>query len=320
MRISKAIGFLVLGSGSLLMSCADLDAADSDAQQQIASVGSSVHAATSPEAISFNTTTTLVHAIITPKAGPTVEIPRNPTDGIKLTSPGGAELKIRLPGAQSADNAAITNEGPAVSTGVLPAAAVSAQALAGRGVRALVTIEGSNAPTEYRFRMDIPNSGGIEMQDDGSVEIYGRDGNTVFAISPVWATDANGADVPTKYRIDGNTLVQQVQHLGFAYPVVAASAFEANCGIISCKLYFDRAQTRNARDFWWLIGVGASACFFLSGPAAPICAVAVAAQAGSINAYAGRFYEDGDCIKLKVFISGPPIIPERHKRGVRNCK
>ena len=93
-----------------------------------------------------------------------------------------------------------------------------------------------------------------------------------------------------------------------------------SAAVASCKLYFDRAQTRNAREFWWLTRVGASACSYLSGLAAPAYSVVVAAQAGVINAYAGRNYEDGDCVKLKVLVTGGRIIPERHKRGERNRK
>lgn len=252
--------------------------------------------------------------------GVTAEIPSDPTDGLALTNADGAQIGIDLPGANAADDARSVDSTTAVYTDALPGTSIAAQALRDGGIRALVVIEAANAPTEYQFPISLPPGYGIALQDDGSVEIYDISGTTQITVPAPWARDARGIDLATSYRLEGATLIQTVDHIGATYPVVADPAFETNCGIVSCKLYFDRAQTRNARDFWWLTGAGASACFFLSGPAAPVCAVAIAAQAGAINAYAGRYYEEGNCVKLKVFVTGGPIIPERHKRGERNCK
>jgi hypothetical protein len=43
----------------------------------------------------------------------------------------------------------------------------------------------------------------------------------VATVATPWATDANGAPVPTHYEINGSSIVQIVDHHGAAYPVTA---------------------------------------------------------------------------------------------------
>lgn len=56
---------------------------------------------------------------------------------------------------------------------------------------------------------------------DGGVAVVGGDGVIVGQVQSPWAVDADGAEVPTQYRIEGTTLVQQVQITGDTeFPVV----------------------------------------------------------------------------------------------------
>ncbi|MEV0301862.1 hypothetical protein [Streptomyces prasinus] len=84
-------------------------------------------------------------------------------------------------------------------------------------------------------------------------------------------------------------------------------------GIVTGTLYLNRKETRNARDAGYVVGLAASVC----SAGFPIC-YPVAAQAGGIGIAAGRYYEEGNCVKLKVI--GPTLKPERHKKGKLNCK
>lgn len=84
-------------------------------------------------------------------------------------------------------------------------------------------------------------------------------------------------------------------------------------GIVTGTLYLNRKETRNARDAGYIVGLAASVC----SAGFPVC-YPVAAQAGGIGIAAGRYYEEGNCVKLKVI--GPTLKPERHKKGKRNCK
>ena len=119
---------------------------------------------------------------------------------------------------------------------------------------------------------------------------------------------------------DAPRTTHHIERIAAPSPAFVARGFSVSCGYISCKVYFNRALTRNARDTGWLMTMGAGSCIALSGPAGAICAAAIGAQAGAISSFAGRFYEDGDCLKLKVLLPAGPIIPERHKRGERNCR
>jgi len=53
------------------------------------------------------------------------------------------------------------------------------------------------------------------------VAVVGGEGVIVGQVQSPWAVDADGAEVPTQYRIEGTTLVQQVQITGDTeFPVV----------------------------------------------------------------------------------------------------
>ncbi|WP_030423444.1 hypothetical protein [Streptomyces sp. NRRL F-5065] len=89
--------------------------------------------------------------------------------------------------------------------------------------------------------------------------------------------------------------------------------WEFNWGIVTGTLYLNRTETRNARDAGYIVALAAGVC----SAGFPIC-FPITAQAGGIGIAAGRYYEEGNCVKLKVI--GPTLKPERHKKGQRNCK
>ncbi|MCW7991524.1 hypothetical protein XF35_41610 [Streptomyces platensis subsp. clarensis] len=77
-------------------------------------------------------------------------------------------------------------------------------------------------------------------------------------------------------------------------------------------LYLNRNETRNARDAGYIVALGAAVCSAAGGICMPI-----AAQAGGIAIAAGRYYEEGNCVKLKII--GPTLKPERQKRAAKGC-
>ncbi|MEU2992710.1 hypothetical protein ABZ772_20565 [Streptomyces griseoincarnatus] len=89
--------------------------------------------------------------------------------------------------------------------------------------------------------------------------------------------------------------------------------WEFNWGIVTGTLYLNRKETRNARDAGYIVALAAGVC----SAGFPVC-FPLTAQAGGIGIAAGRYYEEGNCVKLKVI--GPTLKPERHKKGQRNCK
>ncbi len=63
------------------------------------------------------------------------------------------------------------------------------------------------------------------MHADGSVRFFDTGGDEVAGILAPWAIDAEANVVPTRYTLDGTTLVQTVDHQGAIYPVVADPIF-----------------------------------------------------------------------------------------------
>lgn len=100
-------------------------------------------------------------------------------------------------------------------------AQVAVQTVAG-GTRALINIDGPQAPEQYEFPMsgDVAR---LQKNDDGSVAAYDAEGVLVGGFPAPWARDANGADVPTYFEVDGTTLTQVIPHRGtdVAYGVTA---------------------------------------------------------------------------------------------------
>lgn len=99
---------------------------------------------------------------------------------------------------------------------------------------ALLTVSGSDAPTEYRFDAAIPDHHTAVLQADGSVSLTDADGNAVGGWSKPWAFDANGTAVSTSFKIDGTTLIQTIDHRGAAYPVVADPCGWSWRGALDC--------------------------------------------------------------------------------------
>lgn len=162
------------------------------------------------------------------------------------------------------------------------------------GVQALVVIEGAEAPTEYRFPIEVGPGGEAELTATvgGAIEVR-RPGTAapVALVLPAWATDADGRPVPTHFEIEGDTLVQVVDHAGAAYPVVADPN---TCGTVTCTYYFNKGTTRDlasAASVGMLCGVALK----YVPPAGIGCAVAIVA----VNVQANRAKSRGMCLKIK---------------------
>ena len=153
--------------------------------------------------------------------GSTAEIQKDPSDGLTLTTSSGAEIGIDLPFADTSNDGVKTKSGVVVYADAAPDVAVAAQPTPDGGMRALVVIDGPQAPTEYRFPMTLPDGAALFPRTDGGAVVIGADGQLVSYVAPAWAFDANGQPVPTRYLIEGTTLVQVIDHQGAAYPVTA---------------------------------------------------------------------------------------------------
>jgi len=104
--------------------------------------------------------------------------------------------------------------------------------------------------------------------------------------------------------------------------VINSAPYEASCGLLppNCTVRLNRATTRNARDTAQLAGpIATAACALVPGPGA-ICAAVIGGGAAGLAVIATRYYEDGDCLALKIMPAPTPLVsPERVKRGEHNC-
>ncbi|MFD9535802.1 hypothetical protein [Streptomyces sp. NPDC060010] len=132
-----------------------------------------------------------------------------------------------------------------------PSTDLSVQPTIGGAVRSLITLKDSKAPTNQRFDLNLPAGSELAATADGGYEIVDRiDADTSVAIGAIdapWAKDAVGNDVPTTYRLEGNTLIQQIHVTSStAFPVVADPSVSFGRGIY---VKFNRSETSSIAPY-----------------------------------------------------------------------
>ncbi len=156
----------------------------------------------------------------------TVNVPRDPNQGIEIKGPNGQTITVNLPYADRAGRGTKTSKGAVAFEGqdgsanvVIPAA---------DGVQFLTVIESRKAPTQYTYRFDLPAGSRIEVAAKGSTAVVFDEHNKAIAVIPApFAQDSNGKTVETYFTTDGRTLTQHVAHRsnGVAHPVVSDPYF-----------------------------------------------------------------------------------------------
>lgn len=128
-------------------------------------------------------------------------------------------LTMRVPG--QGEDLVPGDEGTSLFEGTDKGYAVAVQATEG-GVRSLVHINSAWASERYEFPLggDVAS---LRLTPGGRVEALDAQGRTIATASAPWAIDAKGTAVPTRYEINGTTLIQVVEHRGegYAYGIVA---------------------------------------------------------------------------------------------------
>ncbi|HEU5187247.1 MAG TPA: hypothetical protein VFT87_01965, partial [Candidatus Saccharimonadales bacterium] len=161
-------------------------------------------------------------AVVANVAGSTVDIPKDPEQGVTFGAEAGTKIEIDLPSAENAGTAkTVANGVVAYDSGNGSANAV--QATEDGGVRMLTVIDNPNAPTTYDYKVTVPNGGKIELTEDGGAIVLDRNDQPISTINTPWAKDANEMPIKTWFTTDGQTLTQHVQHNvpGVVYPVTA---------------------------------------------------------------------------------------------------
>ncbi|MEV7601346.1 hypothetical protein AB0O91_28665 [Kitasatospora sp. NPDC089797] len=134
----------------------------------------------------------------------------------------GVTVSIDLPDTRDVPGVR-AGRGTTVYVGAAPATDLAVQATDGGGIRALTVLKDATAPREYRYGIGLPEGARLVPLDGGAVAAVAADGRTVLGgFAAPWAEDADGRTVPTRYRVEGDTLVQTVDvGPGTAFPVTA---------------------------------------------------------------------------------------------------
>ena len=90
-------------------------------------------------------------------------------------------------------------------------------------IRILTILNDADAPNEYKYKINVPSGGKIEKLKNGSILIFDSNQKLFAGFAPAWAVDKNGQKIPTHYKIEGEELIQVIEHLSVntVYPVVA---------------------------------------------------------------------------------------------------
>jgi hypothetical protein len=245
-------------------------------------------------------------------AGSEVEIPVDAADPLVLDATGG-EVAVELPVVPGVGDGVVDESGAVVFESETSPVYLAAQATDDGGLQVLVVIDDVTAPTEYRFDMTVPDGATLRATVDGGAEVVGSDGVVVTAVAPPWAVDANGASVPTSYRIEGFTLVQAVAHHGAVHPVVADPNI-GNCvwWQAACTVYFSTIETRRIADGT----IGATAVTLACGLAGgPYAAFMCAAHGANLVLGAQNARAQGKCLKVRVYAAYLPPVPGSFTKG-----
>lgn len=167
-----------------------------------------------------------VISVLPPSAGAAVEveISSDAAEGLTLKQDGLPDVTLGLPSSAQTADLADSVDGVAYYDNNDGSSTVPLVKEDGE-VQVLTVIEDSSAPTRYGYEFGLPEGGRVVDAGEGYFVVLGMDGRPVASITPVWAKDANGNEVPTWYELDGDSLVQVVSHgPGTEYPVVADPA------------------------------------------------------------------------------------------------
>lgn len=136
---------------------------------------------------------------------------------------------------ETIDNMAIADSGIANSVDYAVAASEDGSLTVNNVIRT------RNAPERYSYRFD-----GVDLivldDDTGQATLFMLDENSEYeavgGIDTPWAVDARGVTVPTHFEVNGNTLIQVIEHQSgnFAYPITADPQWWDNV-----KAWFKRA-------------------------------------------------------------------------------
>lgn len=202
-------------------------------------------------------------------------------------------LEITLPAEATSTLGQVASDGTVVFAATDGGASAAVQLLGDGSARLQTVTPDAAGPHEFTYTF----GDGITpvLDEAGSVELVQDLGNGVAmgvgTIEKPWASDASGEAVATKYRVEGDALVQVLEP-GEAprYPIVADPKVTKTWW--NTTVYFSRGETNTIA--FVAGGIGSVAVKIPE----PTISKAVAAAAGLSVAYVGWMYNNGSCLKF----------------------
>jgi hypothetical protein len=133
-----------------------------------------------------------------------------------LAFDGGQEISLVLPGAEltEAEGAVGTFSGSDGET-------FHTQVTEDGAIQIVNVIEQGTDEHSFQIKTDIPAGSKWKIQEDGSLELKGKDAEVLAIAETPWSIDANGKNLPTKFVIDDKIITQVVDTDGAVFPVVS---------------------------------------------------------------------------------------------------
>lgn len=134
----------------------------------------------------------------------------------------------------------------------------------------------------------------LELTDAGIVIVRagGRTGEVVAVIDPAWAVDANGADVASRYRVDGDRLTQITDlDRATAFPVVADP--RVRTAWYGLSVDFTRSDTL-------ALAAAGAGCERVASKSPPGVGRAIQLSCGFLAGWAGLAAAQGKCVSAKL--------------------
>lgn len=235
----------------------------------------------------------------------TAEAPRSASGEVRIVAHDGSAAGLGLPESRTVEGSR-ADSGTVVYPDAAKSTDIAVQLTGGGGARALTTLKDGKAPTEQRYDLNLPAGTEAVANEDGGYDLLrkadaDKPAVTVGTIQAPWAKDANGKKVHTSYKLEGDTLVQQIDTTAdTAFPVVADPQFK--WGIITGTLYFNKSETNKAA-----LGGGflAAAAGMIPGIGAP-SSITLAGWTTMANIAKSH----GKCLKINTWLK-----PDEYKGG-----
>lgn len=160
------------------------------------------------------------YALLARNNGVEIAVPNRSSNSLQLVSRKGDAIGIGLPFAGV--DAHAESQGNGIVSFDNKNASVTVPLIKDDGSLQLTTVlHGYEAPESFDYKFTLPPGSRILPMGHGLAFFQGN--RFIGGLAAPWAKDGNGTDVPTRFSVNGNTVLQVVSHRAgkFAYPIVA---------------------------------------------------------------------------------------------------